>query len=65
VPTLIVWGKKDPIIPVGVCESTHKAIKGSRSVVLDTGHVAFASKPDKFLKLVEPFISEAFGVQVK
>jgi pimeloyl-ACP methyl ester carboxylesterase len=34
VPTLLVWGKKDLIIilPVGVRESTHKAIKGSRSV---------------------------------
>ena len=63
VPTLIVWGKKDPIAPVGVCESTHKAIKGSRSMVLNTGHVVFASKPDEFLKLVEPFIAETFGVQ--
>jgi pimeloyl-ACP methyl ester carboxylesterase len=32
VPTLLVWGKKDPIVPVGIRESTHKAIEGSRSV---------------------------------
>jgi pimeloyl-ACP methyl ester carboxylesterase len=62
VPTLIVWGKKDPVAPVAVYESTQKAIKGSKSVALDTGHVVFASKPDEFLKLVEPFIAETFGV---
>lgn len=65
VPTLLVWGKKDPIAPVAIFESTRKAIKGSRSVVLDTGHVVFASKPDEFLKVVEPFITETFGVQDK
>jgi pimeloyl-ACP methyl ester carboxylesterase len=65
VPTLLVWGKKDPVAPVAVCESTHKYIKDSRSVVLDTGHVVFASQPDEFLKIVEPFIAETFGVQVK
>jgi pimeloyl-ACP methyl ester carboxylesterase len=65
VPTLLIWGKKDPIAPVSICESTHKAIKGSKSVVLDTGHVVFASKPDEFLKLVEPFIAETFGIQDK
>jgi ABC-type transporter Mla maintaining outer membrane lipid asymmetry ATPase subunit MlaF len=29
--------------------------------VLDTGHVVFASKPDEFLKLVEPFIRDFWG----
>jgi len=60
VPTLIIWGKNDPIIPLKIGQATHKALEGSRFEVLDTGHVVFASKPDEFLKLVEPFISETF-----
>jgi pimeloyl-ACP methyl ester carboxylesterase len=65
VPTLLIWGKKDPIVPPSIGQDTHKAIKGSRFEVLDTGHVVFASKPDEFLKLVEPFIKETFGAELK
>jgi len=60
-PTLIIWGKKDPLVPLSVGQATHKAIKGSRFETLNTGHVVFASKPDEFLKLVEPFITETLG----
>jgi pimeloyl-ACP methyl ester carboxylesterase len=59
-PTLLVWGKRDPVVPVNVGKATQEAIKGSRLEVLDTGHVVFASKPEEFLKLVEPFIEECF-----
>lgn len=61
VPTLIIWGEKDLVVPVSVGQATHKAIEGSRFEILNTGHVVFASKPDKFLMLVEPFIRETLG----
>jgi len=57
-PTLIIWGKKDPVVPLKIGQITHEAIKGSKFEVLDTGHVVFASKPDEFLALVEPFLRE-------
>lgn len=59
-PTLLVWGKRDPVNPPFVGEATQKAIEGSRLEVLDTGHVVFASMPEKFLELVEPFIEDCF-----
>jgi pimeloyl-ACP methyl ester carboxylesterase len=61
VPTLIIWGKKDPIIPLKAGQATHAVIEDSRFEVLDTGHVVFASKPEEFLALVEPFIRETLG----
>lgn len=60
VPTLIVWGKRDLVVPLSVGHATHKMIAGSRFEVLDAGHVVFASKPEEFLGLVEPFIAECF-----
>jgi pimeloyl-ACP methyl ester carboxylesterase len=60
-PTLIIWGKKDPIVPLKVGQATHRAIEGSVFEVLDTGHAVFASKPDEFLRLVEPFIEQCFS----
>ncbi|KAH8765256.1 alpha/beta hydrolase fold protein [Hyaloscypha sp. PMI_1271] len=59
-PTLLVWGKRDPVAPLSAGIATQKCIKGSRLEVLDTGHVVFASRPEEFLELVEPFIKECF-----
>lgn len=55
-PTLIVWGKKDIVIPVSAGRATHGAIRGSRFEVLDTGHVVFSSDPGGFLAIAEPFL---------
>lgn len=58
-PTLLVWGAKDPAIPLRAARATHAAIAGSRLEILDTGHVVFSSEPDAFLDLVQPFIESA------
>jgi pimeloyl-ACP methyl ester carboxylesterase len=55
-PTLIVWGKKDIVIPLRAGRATHDAIAGSRLEILDTGHVVFSSDPAGFLAIVEPFL---------
>jgi pimeloyl-ACP methyl ester carboxylesterase len=60
-PTLLVWGAKDTAIPLRAGRATHRAIEGSRFETLDTGHVVFASEPDRFLAIVEPFIAKAAG----
>jgi pimeloyl-ACP methyl ester carboxylesterase len=58
-PVLLVWGGKDTILPLKAGRETHAALPGSRLEVLDTGHVVFASAPDEFVALVEPFIAAA------
>jgi pimeloyl-ACP methyl ester carboxylesterase len=56
VPTLIVWGKKDIVIPLSAGRATRDAIRGSRLEILDTGHVVFSSDPQGFLAVAEPFL---------
>jgi pimeloyl-ACP methyl ester carboxylesterase len=56
VPTLIVWGKKDIVLPLRAGRATHDAIRGSRLEILDTGHVVFSSDPQGFLAAADPFL---------
>lgn len=57
-PTLLIWGKRDVVVPLKAGYDTQRAISGSRLEQLDAGHVVFASKPDSFLDLVEAFIRD-------
>lgn len=56
VPTLIVWGEKDPVILPEFGEKLSQKIKGSQLVFLQTGHVPFAEDPETFLKITIPFL---------
>lgn len=56
-PTLIVWGRKDTANPLRMGRATHAVLPRARFEVLDTGHVPFASAPDAFLEIVEPFVA--------
>lgn len=58
VPTLIVWGAKDTAIPLRFGKATQRAIPRAHLEVLDTGHLPFASQPEQFLDVVEPFLAE-------
>ena len=53
VPTLIVWGREDKIVPVEVGEMYQKAIPDSRLEILNgCGHFPHLEKPDDFSRLV-------------
>jgi pimeloyl-ACP methyl ester carboxylesterase len=57
VPTLIVWGDHDHIIPVDQGRATHEAILGSRLEIFDdTGHFPHCEHPDRFSKLLVDFM---------
>jgi len=58
-PTLAVWGARDPVLPTRVGRIAADAVPGARMVVLDTGHVPFASRPDAFTSAVVPFLRAA------
>lgn len=55
-PTLIAWGARDTAIPLRDGELAARLIPTARLETLPTGHVAFSSRPDEFLALVEPFL---------
>jgi len=55
--TLIVWGVRDPIIPVAHAHMAHEAIPGSRLVLFeDCGHFPHVEAPDRFSQVVADFI---------
>jgi pimeloyl-ACP methyl ester carboxylesterase len=57
VPTLIVWGEDDPIIPVAHAHTAHEAIAGSRLVIMPgVGHFPHAEAPYRFLEAVTDFL---------
>lgn len=57
-PTLIVWGDKDPLIPVRDADVFARQIPGAHKIVWqDTGHVAMFERPAEFNALLEGFLS--------
>lgn len=58
-PVLIVWGGRDPIIPVNHGEKAHEAIAGSRLEVFEgVGHLPQLEAPERFIAVLERFIAE-------
>jgi pimeloyl-ACP methyl ester carboxylesterase len=56
-PVLIVWGARDPIIPVRHGERAHDAIAGSYLEVFDrVGHLPQLEAPDRFVAVLERFL---------
>lgn len=52
-PVLIVWGDRDPMIPMAHGEAAHAMLPGSRFVVFPgAGHEPHASDPARFAELV-------------
>lgn len=60
VPTLIIWGQEDRIVPLECGERYRQAIPGARlEVVARCGHCPPLEKPDEFSRLVRAFVLEA------
>ncbi len=57
VPVLIIWGRRDSIIPVGHGESAHEAIPGSHVEVFErVGHMPQIEAPAKFVDVLGRFL---------
>jgi pimeloyl-ACP methyl ester carboxylesterase len=57
VPTLIVWGDRDAIIPVHHAHTTHELLPGSRLEIFEgVGHYPQCEQPERFAQLVTDFM---------
>ena len=57
-PFLIVWGDRDPIIPVAHGHATHEAVPHSRLEVFEgSGHFPHLDDPERFSELLSGFIA--------
>ena len=66
VPTLIVWGEKDSIIPVRDANEFERLISDSRKVVMkDTGHIPMAERPRAFNDVLVGFLAETGRAEEK
>ena len=66
VPTLIVWGEKDSIIPVRDADEFERLIEDSRKVVMkDTGHIPMAERPQAFNDVLVEFLAESGSAEDK
>jgi pimeloyl-ACP methyl ester carboxylesterase len=58
VPTLVVWGAQDRIIPVAHAQATAAAVPGSRLEIFeDSGHFPHADDPERFTALLTEFVA--------
>ena len=57
VPTLVVWGGRDHVLPVAHAMAVEDLLPGSRLELLpDAGHMPHRSDPDLFVELLTDFI---------
>jgi pimeloyl-ACP methyl ester carboxylesterase len=59
VPTLIVWGERDPLIPVKHGYTAHEAMPGSRLEIFpDAGHFSQLDEPVRFAGVLADFMEQ-------
>jgi pimeloyl-ACP methyl ester carboxylesterase len=58
IPTMIIWGVHDKVIPLEHSNLFQESIGNSRlEIIDDSGHAPFAEKPDKVCKLLHDFLT--------
>lgn len=58
IPVQLIWGSRDAVIPVDHAHLAHAAMPGAELEIFDgSGHFPFHDDPDRFVEVVEKFIS--------
>jgi len=58
IPTLIVWGENDPIIPIKYAQSFISGINDCRFYkMMGCAHTPYVEKPEKFFQIVSDFLN--------
>ena len=66
VPTLIIWGENDTIIPARDANEFERLIPDSRKVVMrETGHIPMAERPQGFNDVLMDFLAETGAAEEK
>ncbi len=57
IPALIIWGRRDPPIPVEHAAIAHRSMPGSRMEIFDdAGHFPHIEQPVRFARVLIDFI---------
>jgi pimeloyl-ACP methyl ester carboxylesterase len=60
-PTLIAWGKNDPIFPAAGAEPYKRDLRNPEFHLLDTGHFALEEEGDTIARLMRDFLGRHLG----
>lgn len=59
-PTMVIWGNRDLVIPVKHARAAHAVLPGSRLEVFpDAGHVPHEDEPYRYVEVLSDFVSTA------
>jgi pimeloyl-ACP methyl ester carboxylesterase len=65
VPTLIVWGREDGIIPLQNGIRLHKDLKNSQLVIIDhCGHDPPEERPERVIEVMQKFLGDRFHAKI-
>jgi pimeloyl-ACP methyl ester carboxylesterase len=57
-PTMLLWGDRDSVVPVRHAYGAHEAMPGSRLEIFEgAGHFPFHTDPTRFVALVQDFVT--------
>jgi len=59
-PTVVAWGRQDPVLPLDAAETAHDLISDSKLVVIDSGHCPHTSNPAAVAAHLVPLLDAAF-----
>ena len=66
IPTLIVWGERDSLIPVRHGYAAHRAMPGSRIEIFEgAGHFPHVDDPDRFVAVLEDFVASTEPAEMR
>ena len=66
VPTLIVWGRRDAIIPLGHGRLVHAVMPGSQFEVFDdAGHFPHHTDPARFVRVLREFMERSMPARLR
>ena len=58
IPTLVVWGENDPVIPIEYAQSFVSAINDCRFYrMIGCGHTPYVENPESFFQIVSDFLN--------
>jgi len=60
-PTVLAWGRHDPVLPLRAAETARGLIPGSRLVVIDSGHLPHTTCPAAVAAELTLLANTAFG----
>lgn len=64
-PTLIMWGERDQIIPVDHAYDAQEAMPGSRLEIFpESGHFLHSEEPDRFIRVLREFLATSSPAKV-